>query len=113
MRVPSLNRVLPRNVKNVEDSLLPESAVVVVRRSYETHAVVLKLKAPQTNESKTASLGRRAPIDLVTVEEELYIPSAWMKRRAPRLAGLDQDHNSVCKYSEIYEKKIWGLCSRT
>ncbi|KAM0971023.1 hypothetical protein ACFX15_018420 [Malus domestica] len=35
--------------------------------SYETHAVVLKLKTPQTNESKTASLELRAPIDLVTV----------------------------------------------
>ncbi|KAM2554442.1 hypothetical protein TB2_018563 [Malus domestica] len=62
-RFPSADR----HVKNVEVSLSPELAVVPVGMSYETHAVVLKLKTPQTNESKTASLELRAPIDLVTV----------------------------------------------
>lgn len=56
-----------RNVKTVEFSLLPESAVVAVGRSYETHAVVLKVKAPQLSEARTTSSQRRAPIDLVTV----------------------------------------------
>ncbi|KAM5576938.1 E3 ubiquitin-protein ligase WAVH1-like [Rosa sericea] len=60
------NNVCSGNRKSVEFSLLPESAVVAVGRSYETYAVVLKVKAPQLVEGRTTS-SRRPPIDLVTV----------------------------------------------
>ncbi|KAM1913264.1 hypothetical protein ACFX14_001221 [Malus domestica] len=40
-------------------------------------------------------------VTLLIAEEELCSPLAWMRRRAPRLADLEQDHNSNCKYSEI------------
>ncbi|XP_062005579.1 E3 ubiquitin-protein ligase WAVH1-like [Rosa rugosa] len=63
---PDRNNVCSGNRKSVEFSLLPESAVVAVGRSYETYAVVLKVKAPQLVEGRTTS-SRRAPIDLVTV----------------------------------------------
>ncbi|KAL6222782.1 hypothetical protein ACLB2K_006172 [Fragaria x ananassa] len=56
------------NRKSVEFSLLPESAVVAVGKSYETYAVVLKVKASQLPERRATSLTpRRAPVDLVTV----------------------------------------------
>ncbi|XP_022132491.1 uncharacterized protein LOC111005335, partial [Momordica charantia] len=61
---------LPNVVKNVEVSLLPEAAVVAVGRSYETYAVVLKVKAPPrsaTTSSSPMSRNLRPPIDLVTV----------------------------------------------
>lgn len=49
---------------NVEASLRPDAAVVTVGRSYETYALVLKVKAPP----HAAARGmRRGPIDLVTV----------------------------------------------
>ncbi|XP_057971126.1 E3 ubiquitin-protein ligase WAV3 [Malania oleifera] len=56
------------DAKNVVVKLSPEAAVVSVGRSYETYAVVLKVRAPPA--PATSSLlnpARRAPIDLVTV----------------------------------------------
>lgn len=61
---------LPNIVKNVEVSLLPEAAVVAAGRSYETYAVVLKVKAPArsaTTSSSPMNRNLRPPIDLVTV----------------------------------------------
>ncbi|XP_044469368.1 probable E3 ubiquitin-protein ligase EDA40 [Mangifera indica] len=49
---------------NVHIALLPEAAVVTVGRSYETCAMVLKVKAPPCAGARAI---RRAPIDLVTV----------------------------------------------
>ncbi|XP_073038696.1 E3 ubiquitin-protein ligase WAVH1-like [Primulina eburnea] len=59
------NNVVLKEVKmqKVEFGLFPETAVVSVRKSSETYAVVLKIRAPEAS-SKHA---RRAPIDLVTV----------------------------------------------
>ncbi|KAG6594926.1 E3 ubiquitin-protein ligase WAVH1, partial [Cucurbita argyrosperma subsp. sororia] len=57
-------------VKNVEVSSLPEAAVVAAGRSYETYAVVLKVKAPArsvTTSSSPTNRNLRPPIDLVTV----------------------------------------------
>ncbi|PRQ48362.1 putative chromatin regulator PHD family [Rosa chinensis] len=64
---PDRNNVCSGNRKSVEFSLLPESAVVALGRSFETYAVVLKVKAPQLVEGRATSSSRRAPIDLVTV----------------------------------------------
>ncbi|KAA8531490.1 hypothetical protein F0562_006157 [Nyssa sinensis] len=49
--------------RNVEVKLLPEAAVVSVGRSYETYAIVLKVRAPPA----PSRMAGRAPIDLVTV----------------------------------------------
>ncbi|WOG92955.1 hypothetical protein DCAR_0312233 [Daucus carota subsp. sativus] len=51
------------NYKNVEVRLLPEAAVVSIGRSYETYAVIIKVKAPPAGDKAA----RRVPIDLVTV----------------------------------------------
>ncbi|CAH9105451.1 unnamed protein product [Cuscuta europaea] len=69
---------------NVEATLLPEAAVVSVGRSQETHAVVLRLRAPP------ASLvtSRKAPIDLVAVLDvsgKMTTDSIQVMRRAMRL----------------------------
>ncbi|XP_065874529.1 E3 ubiquitin-protein ligase WAVH1 [Euphorbia lathyris] len=48
--------------KLVEVTLLPESSIVAVGRSYQTQVVVLKVKAPPPSPS-----ARRLPIDLVIV----------------------------------------------
>lgn len=62
------------STRNIDVKLLPEAAVVSVGQSYETYAVVLKVKAPPVmaaSDDKTSSLlpnpANRAPIDLVTV----------------------------------------------
>ncbi|EEF33477.1 protein binding protein, putative [Ricinus communis] len=47
--------------RNVELSLLPESAVVTAGRTYQTHVVVLRIRAPPY------TAARRPPIDLVMV----------------------------------------------
>lgn len=60
---------------NVQVRLLPESAMVLAGRNYETYAVTLQVKAPPpppqpARNSSTAPLldpSHRAPIDLVTV----------------------------------------------
>ncbi|KAJ0096718.1 hypothetical protein Patl1_28407 [Pistacia atlantica] len=52
------------STSNVHIGLLPEAAVVTVGRSYETYAMVLKVKAPPCVGARAM---RRAPIDLVTV----------------------------------------------
>ncbi|XP_023543204.1 uncharacterized protein LOC111803149 [Cucurbita pepo subsp. pepo] len=67
---PLASPKLPNIVKNVEVSLLPEAAVVAAGRNYETHAVVLKVKAPARSARTSSSpMNRnlRPPIDLVTV----------------------------------------------
>lgn len=58
-----------RGAKNVEVRLLPEAAIVAVGRSYETYAVVLRVKAPAVSGTTSSLLNpaRRAPVDLVTV----------------------------------------------
>lgn len=71
--------------RNVKVSLLPEAAVVAVGKSYETYAVVLKVKAPP---SPVLNSARRAPIDLVTVLDvstSMGVPKLKMMRRAMRL----------------------------
>ncbi|KAJ9128998.1 hypothetical protein P3X46_034244 [Hevea brasiliensis] len=50
------------NAKNVEVCLLPDSALLNVGRSYQTHVVLLKVRAPPSLAAR-----RRPPIDLVTV----------------------------------------------
>ncbi|KAF2283844.1 hypothetical protein GH714_016457 [Hevea brasiliensis] len=66
------------NAKNVEVSLLPDSALLTVGRSSQTQVVVLKVKAPPP------SAARRLPIDLVTVldvsEMICRVKSQMMKR---------------------------------
>ena len=49
-------------IRGLEVCLLPEAAIVAANRSYETYAVVLKLKAPPA-----VAAARRAPMDLVAV----------------------------------------------
>ncbi|XP_062143599.1 probable E3 ubiquitin-protein ligase EDA40 [Alnus glutinosa] len=71
--------------RDVKVSLLPEAAVVAVGKSYETYAVVLKVRAPPSPELNSA---RRAPIDLVTVLDvstSMGVPKLKMMRRAMRL----------------------------
>lgn len=70
--------------RNVEVMLLPEAAVVSVGRSYETYAIVLKLKAP----ALPAKNDRRVPIDLVTVLDvsgNMTAEKVQMMKRAMRL----------------------------
>lgn len=61
--VNGTNSPVVTNCKSVEVRLLPEAAVVSIGRSYETYAIILKVKAPPA----TDKAARRAPIDLVTV----------------------------------------------
>lgn len=71
--------------RNVEARLLPEAAVVAVGKSYQTYAVVLKVKAPP---SPALNPAHRAPIDLVTVLDvgrSMSGPKLQMMRRALRL----------------------------
>jgi hypothetical protein len=58
---PVVERVV--NTRNVDFRLSPEVAVIAAGRSYETHAIVLKVKAPAVN----VRSANRAPIDLVAV----------------------------------------------
>ncbi|KAJ7943808.1 Zinc finger C3HC4-type RING finger family protein [Quillaja saponaria] len=67
----------PRGVtydRNIEVRVSPEAAILAVGRSYETYAVILKIKAPPSLTVNSGGRGRtprtaarRAPIDLVTV----------------------------------------------
>ncbi|KAG6645787.1 E3 ubiquitin-protein ligase WAVH1-like [Carya illinoinensis] len=71
--------------RNVEVRLFPEAAVVAVGKSYETCAVVLKVKAPP---SPALNTDFRAPIDLVTVldvSRSMCGLKLQMMRRAMRL----------------------------
>lgn len=73
------------NAKNLEVTLLPESAMVAVGRSYQTHVVVLKVRAPP---SQAARGVRRPPMDLVTVldvSEKTCGMRSQMMKRAMRL----------------------------
>ncbi|XP_062100940.1 E3 ubiquitin-protein ligase WAVH1 [Humulus lupulus] len=82
-----------RSTGNVEMRLLPDAAIVSVGRSYETYAVVFKVRAPSSQAAKTISSsilnpGRRAPIDLVTVVDVSSSMSGakiQMLKRAMRL----------------------------
>ncbi|PQQ11665.1 uncharacterized protein Pyn_03619 [Prunus yedoensis var. nudiflora] len=109
---PSTQSSTDRNVKNVEVSLLPESAVVAVGRTYETYAVVLKIKAPQPIASETASLQRRAPIDLVTVVDVSASASnakIQMMKRAMRLivsSLRDTDRLSIVAFSSTSKRLL-------
>ncbi|KDP32155.1 hypothetical protein JCGZ_12616 [Jatropha curcas] len=70
------------NRKNVEVSLLPESAIVTVGRSYQTQVVVLKVRAPPS------PAVRRPSVDLVTVldvSERMCRVKSQMMKRAMRL----------------------------
>lgn len=72
------------NSKNVEVRLLPEAAVVSIGRSYETYAIILKVKAPPAPEKAS----RRSPIDLVTVLDvsgSMNSEKMQMMKRAMRL----------------------------
>ncbi|KAJ8769326.1 hypothetical protein K2173_002530 [Erythroxylum novogranatense] len=69
--------------KNVEVSLLPESAIVAIGRNHQTHAVVLKVRAPPAPTTL-----RRTPVDLVTVldvSERMCGFKSQMMKRAMRL----------------------------
>ncbi|KAI3777218.1 hypothetical protein L1987_47015 [Smallanthus sonchifolius] len=57
------NNVVDIHTRDVDVRLLPEVALISAGRSYETHAIILRARAPATPE-KTH---RRAPIDVVTV----------------------------------------------
>ncbi|MED6205462.1 hypothetical protein PIB30_017884 [Stylosanthes scabra] len=61
---PCLSFSPEERIRGLEMCLLPEAAIVAANRSYETYAVVLKLKAPAAPLHKAA---RRSPIDLVAV----------------------------------------------
>ncbi|XP_050366508.1 E3 ubiquitin-protein ligase WAVH1-like [Argentina anserina] len=95
--------------KSVEFSLLPESAVVAVGRSYETYAVVLKVKAPPQEVRATS---RRAPIDLVTVVDVSADNSRsriQATRRALRLVVSslsDADRLSIVAFSSISKRLL-------
>ncbi|XP_059641441.1 E3 ubiquitin-protein ligase WAV3-like [Cornus florida] len=72
------------NYRDVEVKLLPEAAVVSVRRSHETYAIVLKVRAPPAPEK----MARRAPVDLVTVLDvsgSVTVEKLQMMKRAMRL----------------------------
>lgn len=78
---PNVNDI----IRNVEVSLRPEAAVLAVGKSYETYAIVLKVKAPP---SPALNPSRRAAIDLVTVLDvstSMGAPKLKMMRRAMRL----------------------------
>ncbi|XP_050205506.1 E3 ubiquitin-protein ligase WAVH1 [Mercurialis annua] len=65
--------------RNLEFTLLPESAVVTAGRGYQTHVVVLRVRAPP---STTA---RRPPIDLVTVLDVSERMGSVMLQRMKRV----------------------------
>ncbi|KAG2696041.1 hypothetical protein I3760_07G040300 [Carya illinoinensis] len=72
-------------LRNVEVRLLPDAAVVAIGKSYETYAVVLKVKAPPSPVLKPS---HRAPIDLVTVldvSRSMSGSKLQMMKRAMRL----------------------------
>ncbi|PQQ08198.1 uncharacterized protein Pyn_00103 [Prunus yedoensis var. nudiflora] len=110
--IPERKRRRKRRHRNVEVSLLPESAVVAVGRSYETYAVVLKIKAPQPIATETASLQRRAPIDLVTVVDVSASASnakIQMMKRAMRLivsSLRDTDRLSIVAFSSTSKRLL-------
>ncbi|CAL1381027.1 unnamed protein product [Linum trigynum] len=69
--------------KNVEVSLLPESALVAAVRGYETHVMVMKVRAPPAPRG-----ARRAPVDLVTVldvSDRMSGTKSQMVKRAMKL----------------------------
>ncbi|KAL6225031.1 hypothetical protein ACLB2K_003883 [Fragaria x ananassa] len=101
------------NRKSVEFSLLPESAVVAVGKSYETYAVVLKVKAPQLPERRTTSLTpRRAPIDLVTVVDVSATTSRSRIQATKRALRLivsslsDADRLSIVAFSSTSKRLL-------
>ncbi|KAL6227585.1 hypothetical protein ACLB2K_001542 [Fragaria x ananassa] len=101
------------NRKSVEFSLLPESAVVAAGKSYETYAVVLKVKAPQPPERRTTSLTpRRAPIDLVTVVDVSATTSRSRIQATKRALRLivsslsDADRLSIVAFSSTSKRLL-------
>ncbi|KAJ8765702.1 hypothetical protein K2173_014824 [Erythroxylum novogranatense] len=81
----------------IEVSLLPESAILAVGRSHQTHSVVLKVRAPPAF--------RRAPIDLVTVldvsEAMCGLKSQMMKRLMRSVISIlsSKDRLSIVVFS--------------
>uniref|UniRef100_A0A7N0SYI7 Uncharacterized protein n=1 Tax=Kalanchoe fedtschenkoi TaxID=63787 RepID=A0A7N0SYI7_KALFE len=75
--------------RTVDVRLLPESAVISAGRGYETHAVVLEVKAPPSPAKSNAKPSSfRAPVDLVAVIDVSNTTSAsnlQMMKRAMRV----------------------------
>lgn len=101
-------------LKNVDVSLLPEAAIVAVGRSYETYAVVLKVKAPAIGGTASSLLNsaRRAPIDLVTVVDVGAAMSGGkiqMLKRAMRLvisSLASSDRLSIVAFSSASKRLL-------
>ncbi|CAN1787394.1 E3 ubiquitin-protein ligase WAVH1 [Linum perenne] len=78
------NHRLVMGAKNVEVSLFPESTVVAAVRGYETHVMVMKVRAPPSQRGF-----RRAPVDLVTVldvsDKMCGVAKSQVMKRAMRL----------------------------
>ncbi|KAL6220225.1 hypothetical protein ACLB2K_007981 [Fragaria x ananassa] len=111
--VNSESSVCSGNRKSVEFSLLPESAVVAVGKSYETYAVVLKVKAPQLPERRTTSLTpRRAPTDLVTLVDVSATTSRSRIQATKRALRLifsslsDADRLSIVAFSSTSKRLL-------
>ncbi|KAK9110804.1 hypothetical protein Sjap_018864 [Stephania japonica] len=109
----SINGGDSREVKSVEVSLAPESALVSAGRSHETYALVLKVKAHKPPAAAQASSrGRRAPIDLVTVLDvsgSMTGAKLHMLKRAMRLviASLGSaDRLSIVAFSSAPKRLL-------
>ncbi|KAJ4714619.1 Zinc finger C3HC4-type RING finger family protein [Melia azedarach] len=94
---------------NLGVSLLQESAVIAVGRSYETYAMVLKIRAPPY----VAVRGmRRSPVDLVTVVDvslTMSGPKLHMMKRAMRLvisSLSSSDRLSIVAFSNASKRLL-------
>ncbi|KAI3760993.1 hypothetical protein L1987_51398 [Smallanthus sonchifolius] len=104
------NNVVDIHTRDVDVRLLPEAALISAGRSYETHAIVLRARAPAMPE-KTL---RRAPIDLVTVvdvsakmsNEKLQLMKRTMRIIISSLSTSDR--LSIVAFSS-YSKRLLHL----
>ncbi|KAI3813436.1 hypothetical protein L1987_18159 [Smallanthus sonchifolius] len=98
------------HARDVEVQLSPEAALIAASRRHETHAIVLKIKAPAAPE-KTQ---RRAPIDLVTVVDvsaKITSEKLQMIKKAMRsivLSLSSSDRLSVVAFAS-YSKRLLPL----
>lgn len=98
------------HAKDVDVRLLPETAVISSSRNYETHAIVLRAKAPPMPEKSQG----RAPIDLVTVVDvsrKMSTEKIQMMKRTMRLiiSSLSpSDRLSIVAFSS-YSKRLLPL----
>lgn len=96
------------NSTNIDMKILPEAAVVSVGRSYETYAVVLRVKAPAV----VKNMARRAPIDLVTVldvSQNMDSEKLQMMKRAIRLilsSLTSSDRLSIVAFSSTSKRLL-------